>query len=294
MVGFITNMETDFPIKTLTIPPLLTEIADPPKKLFVRGTFPSAELKFLSVVGSRSYTTYGKKACEDIIEGLRGYPIVIVSGLALGIDGIAHSAALRAGLTTVAVPGSGLHDSVLYPRTHRTLAHDILTRGGALVSEFDEYWKPRPESFPQRNRIMAGLSHAVLVVEAEERSGTLITSRLATEYNRDVFTIPGPIDSPTSKGPHMLLQKGAGLITQSSDVCALLGIEKQDTVATDTIESLTQEEVAIRTALSPDGLPRDVLIQTLRCDVSHANVLLSSLEIRGMITERLGKLYWSS
>lgn len=285
-------METEYPIKSLKLPTALTEIADPPKQLYVRGSFPSEEFKFLAVVGSRSYTAYGKKVCEDIILGLRGYPVVIVSGLALGIDGIAHRSALRAGLLTVAVPGSGLHDSVLYPSTHRTLAHEILKNGGALVSEFDAYWKPRPESFPQRNRIMAGLSHAVLVVEAEERSGTLITSRLATEYNREVCAIPGPIDSPTAKGPHMLLQKGAALITQPSDICALLGIEEKTITTNSMTRTLSEEEASIRSALVPDGLERDALIQTLPCTVSQANILLSSLEIRGIINERMGKLHW--
>ena len=145
-------------------PALLREIPDPPEQLFIRGTYPSEDYIFLCVVGSRKYTPYGKSACQSLLSGLRGYPIAIVSGLALGIDAIAHEAALTAGLPTVAVPGSGLQDSVLYPRTNFGLAQRILKAGGALLSEFPPEHEARPENFPQRNRIMAGLSHATLVI----------------------------------------------------------------------------------------------------------------------------------
>lgn len=283
-------MNNQFPIFDFDTPPLLSQISDPPKKLFIRGTFPSHEYKFLSVVGSRTYTIYGKQVCEKIIAELRGYPIVIVSGLALGIDGIAHRAALSAGLHTVAIPGSGLDDRVLYPRIHKTLAYDILSAGGALVSEFEPLFKPRPESFPQRNRIMAGLSHAVLVVEAEVRSGTLITSRLASEYNRDVCAVPGPIHSATAEGPHMLIQKGAALITKGEDILALFGLDVQTDKAT-TKKKLTPQEKLVYDHLK-EPRSRDELVRTLGLPVSETNVLLSSLELRGMIHERLGFVEW--
>ena len=136
-------------------PELLREITDPPKKLFIKGELPSEEMKFLCVVGSRKYSPYGKEVCRTLIEGLKGYDVVIVSGLALGIDAIAHEAALEVGLTTIAVPGSGLGDKVLHPSTNRNLAKRILDAGGALVSEFEEDFKATYYSFPQRNRIMA-------------------------------------------------------------------------------------------------------------------------------------------
>ncbi|KKS30701.1 MAG: protecting protein DprA protein [Parcubacteria group bacterium GW2011_GWA2_43_11] len=286
-------LEEMYPIQTLAIPALLQEITDAPKKLTVRGTFPTnSDLKFLSVVGSRKYTSYGRQACETLIHGLRGYPVVIVSGLALGIDGIAHQAALDASLTTVAVPASGLSDSVLYPATHRKLARDILDQGGALVSEFAPDWRPRLESFPQRNRIMAGMSHAVLVVEAEYKSGTLITSKLAGEYNRDVLAIPGPIHSTTSQGTHMLIQKGAALIASSGDILDALGIRKEDLVAQCKIPlHLTAAETSVF-ALLHEPLFRDTLVQKLKLPVSEANILLASLELKGYITERLGKVEW--
>lgn len=283
-------MFEDYPIHDLEIPSLLSEIVDCPKKMYLRGTFPAQDAFFLAVVGSRKYTAYGRQVCESLIKGLRGYPIVIVSGLALGIDGIAHQAALEASVPTIAVPGSGLGEKVLYPATHRALAHRILQSGGALVSEFAEDWKPRPESFPQRNRIMAGMCHAVLVIEAELRSGTLITSRLATEYNRDVLTVPGSIFSETSQGPHMLLQKGAGLITSSADILEVFGIE-QGAKTPQLSLNLTNNEGLVQKLLY-QPLPREELTRQLSIPISEANVLLSSLELKGLIRERLGYVEW--
>ncbi len=280
----------DYPIRDMELPPLLTEIPDKPKKLFIRGTFPDPHSHiFLSVVGSREYTSYGKQVCETLIEGLRGYPIVIVSGLALGMDGIAHRSALRANLKTIAVPGSGLHESVLYPGTHKNLAKDILDNGGALISEFSEYERARLFFFPKRNRLMAGLSHAVLVIEAELRSGTLITSRLATEYNRDVFTVPASIFSPTAKGPHMLLSKGAFLVQSSEDICKAFSLDT--TKVTVDLTNLTEDERRVYDALKTP-LPRNVLIKQIGTDTSKMNILLSSLEIKGYITEELGCVRW--
>jgi len=286
-------MTATFPLSILPIPSLLKEIPDAPTQLTVRGAYPDETLKFLSVVGSRTYSPYGKQVCELLVKGLRGYPVVIVSGLALGIDGIAHRAALDSGLTTIAVPGSGLNDDVLYPATHRQLAADILEGGGALVSEFAPDWRPRPESFPQRNRIMAGMSHAVLVVEAEERSGTLITSRLATEYNRDVLAVPGPIHSATSKGPHMLVKKGAALVSSSDDILEALGIDEkmqgQPVLPFDL--SLAEREIV---ALLSEPLPRDELITKSTKSATEVNILLSSLELKGVIEERVGKVCLSA
>ncbi len=280
-----------FPIHTMErLPPLLAEITDPPEKLFIRGIFPDTKLSFLAVVGARMYTPYGKYVCETLIRELQGYPIVIVSGLALGIDGIAHTSALEAGLPTVAVPGSGLDDSALYPATHRTLAKKIMEEGGALVSEFNPLWKPRPESFPQRNRIMAGMCHAVLVVEAEARSGTLITARLASEYNRDVLAVPGPLQHTTSKGPHLLLKNGACLVETGEDIARALNIEKPKTGQPPLPLSLSPDERNL-TALLP--LSRDTLLSKLCAQgktISEIHVLIVSLELRGIIKEQMGEI----
>ncbi len=284
-------MSDAYPISDFEVPVMLKEIADPPKKLYLRGEFPSLNNKFLTVVGSRKYTSYGKQACEKLIAGLSGYPIVIISGLALGMDGIAHKAALEASLKTVSVPGSGLNDKVLYPATHKMLARDILESGGAMVSEFEPDWRPRPESFPQRNRIMAGLSHAVLVIEAEIRSGTLITSRLATEYNRDVLTVPGSIYSATSAGPHMLIQKGAALINNSEDILEALDIKKEEVKQNKIQFDLSSAEKQVRSLLT-EPISRDELIRQLNKPISEVNVLLASLELKGLIRETLGLVEW--
>jgi DNA processing protein len=194
----------------------LFETPDCPKQLYIKGTLPAmtANTRILTVVGSRKYTSYGKEVCQKLIEGLRGTDTIVVSGLALGIDGIAHRAALDAGLRTIAVLGNGLSEKVLYPKSHLNLAREIVESGGALISEYEPDMEARPYTFPARNRICVGLSHAVLVIEAEEKSGTLITSKLATDYNRDVLTVPGNIFSDSAKGPHMLIRLGAPLSRQ--------------------------------------------------------------------------------
>ncbi len=271
-------------------PELLKEITDPPKQLYIKGELPSSEdMKFLCVVGSRKYSPYGKEVCQKLIEGLSGYPIVIVSGLALGIDAIAHESALDAGLTTIAVPGSGLGDDVLYPSTNKSLAKKILDAGGALVSEFEENFRATPYSFPQRNRIMAGMSHATLIVEAEEKSGTLITSKFATEYNRDVLTIPASIFSGNSYGPHMLLRLGATPITKSEDILEALGFKTEEKQQTLDLKNLSDKEKNVVEILKIP-MSRDELIAELALPIQEVNVILSAMEIKGIIKESYGEM----
>jgi len=274
-------------LKLGEFPQLLREISDPPKALYIKGNYPDEKSKFLAVVGSRKYTPYGKQVTQKLIFGLSGYPIVIVSGLALGIDAIAHEAALEAALTTIAIPGSGLSESVLYPATHRQLAKRILKAGGALLSPFEDNFKATPYSFPERNRIMAGISHATLVIEASEKSGTLITSRLATEYNRDVLAVPGPIFSATSAGPHMLLRLGATPITKSEDILEALHLKAEEkSVAT---ENLSDIERKIFEMLS-SPLSRDELIDALEIPVQEIQITLARLELKGIIKEEMGEI----
>jgi DNA processing protein len=267
-------------------PPQLLEIPQPPKELWLAGTLPSPETVLLTVVGARKHSHYGEEACETIIEGLTGYDIAIVSGLALGIDAIAHEAAMNAGLPTIAVPGSGLDPRVLYPRSNVNLAERILRSGGALLSEYPPEMHAAQWTFPQRNRIMAGLARATLIIEAEEKSGTLITARLATDYNRDVFAVPGSIFSPLSKGPNKLITLGATPISSSEDVLHALGFNVDD-------ESLQQEldfstlsdiEQKVMTALL-SAKPRDMLIAELELATSDGNILLMKMEIAGLIKE---------
>ncbi len=283
----------EYPIKTLSqneFPAGLHEIPQPPEKLFFRGVLPTEDTVLLTVVGSRACSAYGKEVCEKLISEIAGYDITIVSGLALGIDTIAHKAALSAGLKTIAVPGSGLHDDVLYPRTNYPLARKILESGGALLSEFDEHFRATPWSFPQRNRIMAGMAQATLIIEAEERSGTLITARLALDYNRDVFVVPGSIFSSKSKGTHKLIRLGAAAITSGADLLTELGfnIEEKEGQQKLFTDALPDEKRVL--SLLTEPLARDELIRKLSIPVNRAQILLSGMEIKGFIEEHSGKI----
>jgi len=269
------------------IPPQLLEIPQPPKELWVAGTLPAPETVLLTVVGARKHSPYGREACEEIIAGLRGYDIAIVSGLALGIDAIAHEAAMRTGLRTIAVPGSGLERSVLYPRANVRLAEEIIEHGGALLSEYEPTFHATNWSFPQRNRIMAGLAKATLIIEAEEKSGTLITSRLATDYNRDVFAVPGSIFSSLSRGPNKLITLGATPISSSDDVLKALGFtpeEAEGSQMTLDFSNLSDDEREVMEALTSTKY-REVLIEELELPVSEGNILLMRMEIAGLIKE---------
>ena len=275
-------------------PSLLKEITDPPKELYIQGKLPDEkENVFLAVVGSRKFTSYGRDTCEKLIEGLRGYPVVIVSGLALGIDSIAHKKALEIGLKTIAIPGSGLNQKVLYPATNYQLAQKIIEQGGCLLSEFEPNFRATQWSFPQRNRLMAGISKGVLIVEAGERSGTLITARLATEYNRDVYTIPGSIFSANSKGTNMLMRLGATPVTSSEELLDALGFQPNQQPTTNNqqlLENCSPEEKAVLESLH-EPMSRDELIRLMNKPISEANSLLSIMEIKGLIKESMGEIY---
>src|SRR3989338_8400007 len=171
------------------IPRALREIPQPPKKLYLAGKLPPEGTVYLAVVGSRKATAYGKDAVKKLISGLKGYPIAIVSGLAVGIDSLSHEAALDAGLKAVGFPGSGISEQAFFPPTSLRLAKKILDSGGCLLSEFEPNFKAQYYTFPMRNRLVAGISKAALIIEAQERSGTLITARMALDYNREVLAV---------------------------------------------------------------------------------------------------------
>ena len=271
--------------------PQLLEIPQPPKKLFLLGELPDPETKFLTIVGSRKFSNYGREACENIIAGLRGYNISIISGLALGTDTIAHNAALTAGLHTIAVPGSGLDPKIIYPRTNFQLARKIVDSGGALLSEFEPDFRATRWSFPQRNRIMAGLADAVLITESTKKSGTLITARMAVDYNKTVLAIPGSIFSESSKGANRLLARGAMPVMESADILEALNIEQKEKSEKNTrvIECTAQEAKILELLNEPT--PRDNLIRQAKLSTEKANSLFSILEIKGLIKEVGGKIY---
>ena len=293
-----TNMSYKIDIlKKADWPPLLEGINQLPNKLFYVGKVADWSRKLLCVVGARKNTNYGREAVETLIESLRGYPITIVSGLALGIDSIAHRAALKNNLPTIAIPGSGLSLEVLHPQSHTHLAIEIIEKGGMMMNEFEPEFKATQWSFPQRNRIMAGMSHATLVIEAEQKSGTLITARLATEYNRDVLALPGSIFNTTSQGPHMLIRLGATPIRDSDDILEALHLEKIGNGENENNEEKyfdcsEREMQIIKLLIEP--LARDKILRQAQSEyqitVGEAQTLLSLLELKGLIRESLGEI----
>lgn len=270
-------------------PEQLLEIPEPPEILYIRGQMPPAENIMLAVVGSRKYTSYGKEVCENLIKALRGYPITIVSGLALGMDSIAHKAAMEAGLHTIAVPGSGLNPRVIYPASNLNLAEKIVEAGGCLLSEFEPDFRATPWSFPQRNRIMAGLCKAVLVIEAEEKSGTLITARLALDYNRDVFAVPGSIFSPNASGVNRLIRGGATPVTKPEELLEALGFAPEEKTEENFANGATDEEKEILELLR-EPCSRDELIRKIGKGTAEATAIISMMEINGFIKEEMGEI----
>ena len=272
-------------------PKALLEIPQPPLDLWITGEMPDEKLVHLCVVGPRKFTSYGKEACEKIIAGLKGYPIVIVSGLAMGIDAIAHQKALSVGLKTLVFPGSGLSKEAMDPKTNVKLAEEVVRQGGGLISEFEPNFRATLWSFPMRNRLMAGISKATLVIEASERSGTLITARLTAEYNRDLLVVPGSIFSPNSKGTNKLLRQGATPVTSAEDVLEALGfeIEKDEEKQQKLVIDLSPEEKMVANLLR-EPIPRDDLIRAMKMPIPTANAILSVMEIKELIKEELGEI----
>ena len=283
-------------------PTQLRQLPQTPKKLWALGSWPREGTRYLAVVGSRALSSYGREACELLIAGLAGYPISIVSGLALGADSCAHKAALATGLHTIAIPGSGLGDAVLYPRAHRKLAKDILDSGGLLLSEHPPDYAAHPYDFPSRNRIMVGLADAVLIVEAGENSGTLITARLAGEYNRDLLCIPHRIGDPHGHASRVFLRIGAAHVTEPLHILeALRIVPREDEIAgrdTDAYDGRKRagearaallagaERILYDLLASP--VPRDQLIRASGLAPSDALTALVSLELSGYIVEQFG------
>ena len=270
-------------------PALIRELHKLPEDLYMVGELPPVNYIYLTVVGARRYSDYGKQACEKLIGGLRGLPVVIVSGLAFGIDIIAHKAALKNNIKTIAIPGSGLREDVITPLSHQNIAREIVEAGGALLSPFPPETPGANWTFPVRNEIMAGISHATLVIEAVRKSGTLITAKHATDLNRNVLTVPGSIFSKLSEGPHMLIRLGATPITNSDELIEALGFKTNVKREEINYSDLSEDEIKIMEALS-SPLSRDLLMKKLEMETGRINALISLLEIKGLIEETMGEL----
>lgn len=265
----------------------LHEIVAKPKQLYLRGELPPAGLILVGIVGSRRASAYGRAVTEQLAGELASSGVGIVSGLALGIDAIAHKAALTAGGYTLAVLGCGV-DRV-YPSTNRSLGEQILGNGGGIISEYDPGMPPLKQHFPARNRIIAGLCSAILVTEAAERSGALITASFALEQNREVLSVPGNITSPLSVGTNNLIKAGATAVTNADDVLAALDLERTDKVVSQ--QPLSEDGAAIIKLLAAGTNDSDELIQALGWDAARFNQTVTLMELSGKL-KNLGSGKW--
>ncbi|OAG28137.1 DNA-processing protein DprA [Thermodesulfatator autotrophicus] len=265
-------------------PSLLKEIPDPPPILYVQGNMP--DKAGLAVVGARKATSYGREVCRRWVSIFTEARLPIVSGLALGIDTCAHEAAVRKGAPTYAILGCGL--DVNYPASNTWLRQEIVAKGGGLITEFPLGTKPKPGNFPIRNRLISGLSAAVLVVEADLKSGSLITARLAGEQGREVLAVPGPIYSPMSRGTHALIREGALLVDHPEQVLEIFDLsslnERQEL-------TLTQEEAKVLSCFEGEPLEFDELILKTGLEVDKLLQILTNLELEGLIAKQPGNTY---
>jgi DNA processing protein len=271
-------------IKDEAYPPQLKEIASAPPVLYLRGDQNVLSNKSIAIVGSRKFTEYGRRVTENITRDLVRAGLTIVSGLALGIDGIAHRAALDAGAVTSAVLGTGIDDPTIYPREHFNLAKRIIENGGALITEQPPRTPSLKQNFPARNRIMSGLALGTLVIEAAECSGSLITANFALEQNREVFAVPGDIFSPQSTGSNLLIKKGAKLVTSATDILEEFSLShSQPKLPLKIFEPKTDEEKTLWKILSNEPLHIDKISKLTKLDTATVASLLSALEIEGAV-----------
>lgn len=276
--------------ETSAYPDLLREIPAAPPLLFIRGQFESIDRWAVAVVGTRRMTAYGRQVTRDLVAGLVHNGITIVSGLARGIDAIAHRTALEEGGRTIAVMACGI-DKV-YPPEHRELARDIVAGRGAIVTDYPFGAEPESNHFPARNRLISGLSLGVVVIEAGEKSGALITSRFALEQNREVFAVPGNIHSPVSLGTNRLIQQGGKLVIRVEDILEELNLRMvADQAAAKVILPDTAEEAALITQLSSQPLHIDDLSRLTGMPISMISSTLTLMELKGMVQQVGGMNY---
>ena len=310
-------------------PPLLKQISDPPLLLYIKRRLPPQDALSIAIVGSRSPTRYGKTTCHQLSQQLAARGVTIVSGFARGIDTSAHRGTLEAGGRTIAVMGNGL--SHIYPEENRDLADAILESGGALISEFPMTVPPMGTNFPLRNRVISGLTYGTLVVEASERSGSLITARLAAEQGREVFAVPGEIFSKLSQGTHKLINQGATLIHSVDDLfdglpqnyVALADLESSSSQRRDsearppstishprqlTLENVSQSETGLDARSTPSAQLTsdekvvfsaidsptshiDQIVRAAQLPINRVSSILLTLELKGIVEQLPGKQF---
>ena len=271
-------------------PAYLREIPNAPPLLYMHGSLQEIDRWAVAVVGTRRLTSYGRQVTRTLVAGLVRSNVTIVSGLARGIDGVAHKTAVEMGGRTIAVLGSGV--DTIYPAEHRTLARQIAEGHGAILSEYGLGVEPEAKNFPPRNRLISGLSLGVIVIEAGQRSGALITANFALEQDREVFAVPGNINSPVSKGPNRLIQQGAKLVSSVDDVLEELNLRMVvEHTAVQMALPESAEEVALLGHLSAQPVHVDELCRATGLPSSLVSSTLTLMELKGMVQQVGGMNY---
>lgn len=279
-------------ISDLEYPQILKEIHNPPFILYKKGTLDLNSLPMISVVGSRKYSSYGSQVAYSLSKDLSNAGVLIVSGMALGIDTFAHKGALDANGKTIAVLGNSLENEKIYPRNNFNLSKQI-EENGAIISEYPLGTEAGPMTFPARNRIIAGLSLGTIVVEASEKSGSLITARMSLEYNREVFSVPGSIFSSVSSGTNNLIKEGAKVVTGAKDVLEELNLNKNKEIEKKSISKNpdSEEERKILSILSSDPLHIDNISKIAKLQPASCASTLIMMEMKGWIKNIGGQNY---
>jgi len=272
-------------------PEQLRQITQSPFVLYIKGELVNEDDWAVAIVGTRRHSDYGRQITENISHTLARNGITIISGLARGIDGVAHQAALEAGGRTIAVLGSGV--DITYPPEHRDLGEDI-SRQGALISDYPLGTPPDGSNFPPRNRIISGLSKAIIVIEAGERSGALITATYAAEQGKDVFAAPGKITSPMSKGTNLLIKQGAHPLLESQDILDVLNMTliAEQRVIRKSLPSDPKEAVLFQ-AIGEEPLHVDELCSLVNMPIEEVTSTLALMELKGMVRKTFGMKYFA-
>lgn len=272
-------------------PAMLKTIHTPPTLLFIKGALPQPTKKHLAIVGSRHATGYGLRVAHKLAKECANAGMVIVSGLAYGVDQAAHQGALDAHGITLAVLGSGFL-GIDNPR-HNDLCDAIIAGGGAIISEFGFTMPPLGQNFPIRNRIVAGMCHGTLAVEAGIPSGTLLTTTSATEENREVFSVPGPIDAKMSAGTNALLKNGAHLVTEAMDIFSVFAMDVAPNASATTFLPIgrSPDEIALFAQLGAEPLHIDIALERAKLSSSAGSIALTGLELLGVIEDVGGKQF---
>ncbi|MDD2753370.1 MAG: DNA-processing protein DprA [Candidatus Portnoybacteria bacterium] len=283
-IGIITILDEDYP-------KLLKEIYDPPHIMYIKGELKQEDEFAIAVVGTRKLSTYGQQVTTCLSRELAQAGLTIVSGLALGIDTLAHLAALEQKTRTIAVLGSSIDRFSIFPAQNKSLAEKI-AQNGAVLSEYPMGSAALPHHFPARNRIVSGLSLGTLVVEAPQKSGAMITANSALSQNREVFAVPGSIFSDKSTGPNSLIKNGAKLAVCAQDILEELNLQNlASNIAVAKIAPDNPEEESILKILSHDPLPVDLIVQETKMSAAVVNATLSIMEMKGKIKNLGGMQY---